>query len=95
VHKTRTFGGADADPGERFVFEVRNKIWTLTRSRSLAPLERLLYTGATLRRWARTFARSTNRRALIRALGRGLVAGVRSGPRPTEAVLADAGLRSA
>jgi GT2 family glycosyltransferase len=95
VHKTRTFGGADADPGERFFFEVRNKIWTLTRSRSLAPLERLLYTGATLRRWARTFARSTNRRALIRALGRGLVAGVRSGPRPTEAVLADAGLRSA
>jgi GT2 family glycosyltransferase len=95
VHKTRTFGGADADPGERFFFEVRNKIWTLTRSRSLAPLERLLYTGATLRRWARTFARSTNRRTLIRALGRGLVAGVRSAPRPTDTVLADAGLRSA
>jgi GT2 family glycosyltransferase len=91
VHKTRTFGGADADPGDRFFFEVRNKIWTLTRSRSLSPFERLLYTGATLRRWIRTFTGSSDRRTLRGALRRGLVAGLRAGPRPNDVVLADAG----
>src|SRR6476469_272149 len=30
VHKTRTFGSTDVDPGGRFFYEVRNKIWTLT-----------------------------------------------------------------
>jgi GT2 family glycosyltransferase len=94
VHKTKTFGGADADPGERFFYEVRNKVWTLTRSRCLNPFERVLYTGATLRRWARTFARSSDRRTLTRALRRGLVAAVRSGPRSNDAVLTAAGLRS-
>jgi GT2 family glycosyltransferase len=91
VHKTRTFGGADTDPGDRFFFEVRNKIWTLTRSRSLSPFERLLYTGATLRRWIRTFAGSNDRPTLRRALRRGLVAGLRAGPRPNDVVLAEAG----
>jgi rhamnopyranosyl-N-acetylglucosaminyl-diphospho-decaprenol beta-1,3/1,4-galactofuranosyltransferase len=87
VHKTRMFGSTDADPGERFFFEVRNKIWMLTRSPSLAPLERLVYTGSTLRRWMRTFAVSRNRRLLLRAMGRGVVAGVRSGPRSTASIL--------
>jgi GT2 family glycosyltransferase len=91
VHKTKTFGGADADPGERFYYEVRNKVWTLTRARSLSPLERLLYAAATVRRWTRTFAGSSDRRTLSRALRRGLAAGLRRGPRPNEAVLADAG----
>jgi rhamnopyranosyl-N-acetylglucosaminyl-diphospho-decaprenol beta-1,3/1,4-galactofuranosyltransferase len=90
VHKTATFGGADADPGERFFYEVRNKVWTLSRSRCLGPLERLLYVGATLRRWARTFARSSDRRTLARGLRRGLAAGLRSGPRRNDVVLADA-----
>jgi GT2 family glycosyltransferase len=92
VHKTKTFGGADADPGDRFFYEVRNKIWTLSRSRCLGPLERVLYTGATLRRWVRTFARSGDRLVLTRALGRGLIAGLRAGPRPNPVVLDAAGL---
>jgi GT2 family glycosyltransferase len=91
VHKTRTFGSTDADPGERFFFEVRNKIWMLTRSPSLAPLERLVYTGSTLRRWVRTFAASRNRRLLLRAMGRGIVAAVRSGPGSTDEILRRAG----
>jgi len=86
VHKTATFGGTDADPGDRFFFEVRNKIWTL-RSSSLAPAERMLYAGSTLRRWARTYARSRHRRALLSSLSRGLAAGVRTTPRPNEQVL--------
>jgi rhamnopyranosyl-N-acetylglucosaminyl-diphospho-decaprenol beta-1,3/1,4-galactofuranosyltransferase len=86
VHKTRTFGGTTVEPGERFFYEVRNKIWTL-RSSSLGPAERVLYAGATLRRWVRTYAVASDRRALRACLSRGLVAGVRTSPRPNEQVL--------
>jgi rhamnopyranosyl-N-acetylglucosaminyl-diphospho-decaprenol beta-1,3/1,4-galactofuranosyltransferase len=91
VHKTATFGSTDADPGPRFFYEVRNKVWTL-RTRSLTPAERVLYGGSTVRRWARTFAKSADRKALGSALAKGLAAGVRTSPRPTEEVLAAAGL---
>jgi GT2 family glycosyltransferase len=92
VHKTRTFGSTDVDPGERFYYEVRNKVWMFTRSRSLSIPEKVLYGGSTLRRWARTYAASRDRATLRAALGRGLRDGVRRGPRPTAAVLAEAGL---
>jgi rhamnopyranosyl-N-acetylglucosaminyl-diphospho-decaprenol beta-1,3/1,4-galactofuranosyltransferase len=85
VHKTKTFAAADTDPGPRFFYEVRNKIWLFTRSPCLAPAERLLYAGATLRRWARTFIKSPDRVALTCALARGLRAGLLTKPRPTEA----------
>jgi len=92
VHKTRTFGSTDVDPGPRFFYEVRNKIWTLRSRTPLAPAERVLYTGSTLRRWARTFAKSRDRGVLGRSLIKGIAAGVRTSPRPTEEVLAAAGL---
>ena len=88
VHHTRTFGASDADPGPRFYYEVRNKTWLFTRSPGLAPVERLLYGGSSLRRWARTAARSSDRRTLLRAGARGLRDGLRAGPRPTAEVLA-------
>jgi GT2 family glycosyltransferase len=91
VHKTRTFGSTDADPGERFFLEVRNKVWLFTRSSGLAPSEKLLYGGSTLRRWTRTFLRSRDRRTLARGLGKGLAAGLTSRPRANGAVLASAG----
>jgi GT2 family glycosyltransferase len=91
VHKTRVFGSTDADPGERFFYEVRNKVWLFTRSQGLAAGEKLVYGGATARRWARTFARSSDRRTLARGLRRGLVAGLRRGPRSNGAVLGAAG----
>ena len=94
VHKTASFGATDSDPGQRFFYEVRNKIWTLRAGAPLAPLERVLYGGSTLRRWARTFARSRDRRALGRCLISGAAAGVRTSPRPTSEVLASAGLTS-
>ena len=87
VHKTKTFGSTDVDPGERFFYEVRNKLWMLRSRRPLAPLERALYAGATARRWARTFASSSDRGTLRRCLVRGLSAGLRTRPRPTEDVL--------
>jgi rhamnopyranosyl-N-acetylglucosaminyl-diphospho-decaprenol beta-1,3/1,4-galactofuranosyltransferase len=90
VHKTKTFGATDVDPGERFFYEVRNKIWTL-RTNSLRPAERVLYGGATVRRWARTYLKSRDRRALRSALARGLSSGVRTRPRPNDQVLPAAG----
>ncbi len=91
VHKTAAFGSTDADPGPRFCYEVRNKIWMLTDRAPLGPAERAMYAGSTLRRWARTFARSPRRRALAAAAARGLAAAVRARPRPPEQVLAAAG----
>ena len=88
-HHTKTFGNADADPGDRFFFEVRNKIWMFTRGTGLNPAERVLYGGSTLRRWIRTVARSTDRPLLLRAARRGLAAGLRAGPRSSGQLLAD------
>ncbi|WP_205707986.1 glycosyltransferase, partial [Kineococcus vitellinus] len=93
-HRTRVFGSTDADPGERFVLEVRNKLWTFTRSRSLGPRDTLLYGGATLRRWARTLARSAQRPVLLRGLAAGLRQGL-AAPPATAAVLAGLGEVSA
>jgi rhamnopyranosyl-N-acetylglucosaminyl-diphospho-decaprenol beta-1,3/1,4-galactofuranosyltransferase len=92
VHKTAAFGSTDVDPGSRFFYEVRNKIWTLRARSPLSPAERVLYGGSTLRRWAITFAKSRDRRVLGSSLVRGVAAGVRSSPRPAGDVLAAAGL---
>ena len=94
VHKTRVFGATDADPGERFFYEVRNKVWLFTRSSGLTPGEKAVYAGSTLRRWARTVARSRDRSVLLRGLARGLRAGVAASPRPTATVLQEAGFEA-
>jgi GT2 family glycosyltransferase len=90
VHKTAAFGATDLDPGPRFYYEVRNKVWMLRRSDALAPWERVLYGGSTLRRWTRTLAHSQQRDVLWSGLRRGLRDGLRTPPRPTEAILAEA-----
>jgi len=96
VHKTKVFGSTETDPGERFYFEVRNKVWMFTRSTSLSPAEKLLYGGSTLRRWGRTLVGSEDRRTLLRGLRRGLSTGVRRAPRSNGEVLAvGAGTRPA
>lgn len=91
VHKTKVFGSTDADPGERFFFEVRNKVWMFTRSPSLTPAEKAVYGASTLRRWARTFRASPDRATLRTGLRRGLAAGLRTGPRDNATVLAPSG----
>jgi len=90
-HRTRVFGGTDTDPGERFVLEVRNKVWLFTRCRPLGVADTLRYGGATLVRWGRTLARSSRRDVLLRGLATGLAQGLRAGPRPTAEVLAGLG----
>lgn len=90
-HRTKKFGSTDADPGERFYYEVRNKVWTFSRSSGLAPQEKVLYGGSTLRRWVRTFAASSQRRTLLSGLRRGVLDGVRRGPRDPHEVMTEAG----
>ncbi|HET7682549.1 MAG TPA: glycosyltransferase [Marmoricola sp.] len=86
VHKTKTFGSTDVDPGDRFFYEVRNKLWTFVHSTGLSVPEKVLYGGSTLRRWRGTFAASTDRPRLRRALTKGLRSGVRR-PRSNAEVL--------
>ncbi|MBA9003191.1 glycosyltransferase [Thermomonospora cellulosilytica] len=88
THKTRTFGDVETDPGDRFYYEVRNKVWLFTRSPGLTPMERVLYGGSTARRWVRTFARSRDRTVLRDGFVRGMRAGLRERPRPTGELIA-------
>ncbi|MGN6332338.1 MAG: glycosyltransferase [Motilibacteraceae bacterium] len=91
-HRTRAFAGPETDPGERFVHEVRNKLWLLRLSSGLSAPERVLYAGATARHWLRTIVRSSRRGVLLRGLAHGLVQGLRERPRPNAEVLAGLGL---
>jgi GT2 family glycosyltransferase len=88
-HRTAYFGATDQDPGERFRFEVRNKLWLFRASPALAGRDRLLYGASTLARWLRTFAGSSDRGLLRRAFAAGLREGIGRLPRPNAAVFAD------
>ncbi len=90
VHKTRVLGATDADPGERFYYEVRNKMWMFLRSHGLAPWEKAVYGASSVRRWIRTFVRSSDRATLRSGLRRGLRDGFRA-PRDNRVVLGGLG----
>jgi GT2 family glycosyltransferase len=90
-HRTKKLGATDADPGPRFYYEVRNKIWMFSRSPALSFSERVLYGGSTVRRWVRTFVRSQDRGTLAKAGTRGLWHGLTKHPRPDTEVLSGVG----
>jgi rhamnopyranosyl-N-acetylglucosaminyl-diphospho-decaprenol beta-1,3/1,4-galactofuranosyltransferase len=90
-HLTKRRGATDDDPGERFYFEVRNKLWMFRLSSGLTPREKAVYGASSLARWARTFAKSTSRRVLVGAFARGWKDGIRTRPRTNQEVLAGAG----
>ncbi|WP_336659077.1 glycosyltransferase [Leucobacter sp. USHLN153] len=92
THRTVKRGSSDQDPGARFYYEVRNKIWVFRRSSALLPWEKLLYAAATARRWLRTFRASGDRAQLRDCLRRGWADGWRRSPRPTREVLRNAGI---
>ncbi|MFV0435289.1 MAG: glycosyltransferase [Leucobacter sp.] len=87
THKTAKRGSSDADPGPRFFFEVRNKLGVFRLSRALYGWEKVLYAGATARRWLRTFRASGERAQLRGCLRRGWRDGWRTEPRPSREVL--------
>jgi rhamnopyranosyl-N-acetylglucosaminyl-diphospho-decaprenol beta-1,3/1,4-galactofuranosyltransferase len=90
-HLTQKRGSTDDDPGERFYFEVRNKIWMFRLSTSLSVREKLVYGASSLMRWGRTFTKSQARGVLVRGLRRGIRDGFRTRPRDPEEVFAGAG----
>lgn len=90
-HRTKTFGSTDVDPGARFYFEVRNKIWLLRYSSALSGAERVLYAGATLRNWTRTIRKSSDRTTLFRGLRSGVKDGMSRPPRSNTEVLSGLG----
>lgn len=87
VHKTKVFGSSDADPGSRFYYEVRNKVWLFRFSPAFAPWERALYLAATARRWVRTRLRTGDPAVLGEAGRRGWRDGWRTRPRENADVL--------
>lgn len=94
LHLTKTFGATDADPGERFYYEVRNKVWLLKSSSGLKPFERVLYSGAAVRRWIKTIIKSNNKQLLFKVAGKGLVDGFKTSPRSNSQVMAGLGVVS-
>jgi rhamnopyranosyl-N-acetylglucosaminyl-diphospho-decaprenol beta-1,3/1,4-galactofuranosyltransferase len=91
VHKTKVIGSTDVDPGPRFYYEVRNKLWMYRRSQSLSPFEKALYGGSSVRRWIITFLRSSDRAVLRDGWRRGRRDGTRTRPRPNSMSLAGLG----
>ena len=87
IHKTKALASTDVDPGSRFYYEVRNKLWLFRRSKALAAWELPVYVGAALVRWTRTVLRSTDRPVLVDGLKRGLRDGLLSSPRSNAAFL--------
>ncbi|AWB87887.1 glycosyltransferase family 2 protein [Mycetocola zhujimingii] len=92
VHKTKALASTDADPGPRFRLEVRNKVWLFRASAALRPGEKLVYAGASVRRWIVTFLRSADRATLRDGLVTGLREGFSARPRPNSAALREAGV---
>lgn len=84
-HRTARFSNAQASPGGRFYYDVRNRIWALLRTRSFTVLERALYGGRTLLGWIRMLART--RDGLARVGLHGLLTAIGRGPRPSPVVL--------
>lgn len=92
LHKTAKLGSSDADPGARFYYEVRNKIWLFRFARrNFAWWEVPLYGAATARRWIRTLRRTSDATTLREAGARGRRDGLKKTPQSTDDVLRSAG----
>lgn len=84
-HRTVQFGNAQSNPGSRFYYDVRNRLWALLRTSSFTPMERVLHGGATGLGWLRLLAR--HRGDLFGVGMHGLLSALRRGPRPSPTVL--------
>ena len=90
VHKTKTFGSSDADPGARFYDEVRNKLWLFRHSRgNFTLLELAEFLLKTARRWTLTWLRASDRAQIADCLRRGWHDGMHTDPEPNAAVFQD------
>lgn len=92
IHKTKQRADTDTDPGERFYFEVRNKLWLFRSSSALAWYEIPLYVAAAARRWFRTWMSSSDRATIKRTFRAGVRDGFRKTPRTNDRYLSTLGI---
>lgn len=67
VHKTKKLSSAKDDPGERFFYEVRNKLWLFRHSKSFNIFEKSIYRALAFIRWRKTISNSANKKLLLGA----------------------------
>ncbi|GGF00790.1 glycosyl transferase [Mycetocola zhadangensis] len=91
VHKTAKLTSARSDPGSRFYYEVRNKLWLFRWSSALRKNETATYASLAILRWMFLLLRSDDRKTLLSALRRGWLDGMRTRPRKNADVLANFG----
>ncbi|MDR3107620.1 MAG: glycosyltransferase, partial [Bifidobacteriaceae bacterium] len=91
VHHTKQFASALRSPGDRFYYEVRNKLWAFLKSPAFGPLDAFIYFAYTAFGWLGAVARSREKGRLIKAGCRGLRDGLCRRPRPNVEVLAGQG----
>ena len=94
-HRTAQFASWKNDPGARFYYDVRNKLWVYLKSDAFRWWERTIYLASAVKGWGATVLRSSDRSALLRHALRGLRDGLFTRPRPTSAVLSGNGAISA
>lgn len=94
-HRTAQFASWKNDPGPRFYYDVRNKLWVYVKSDAFRWWERTVYLASAVKGWVATVLRSSNRSVLLRHALRGLRDGLFARPRPTSAVLSGNGAISA
>jgi GT2 family glycosyltransferase len=80
VHKTNYFGDTATDPGNKFYYEVRNKIWIFFKSKNFYLNEWLLYFFSTIRRWFITWLKSKNKKIICKSFKKGLKDGIFKNP---------------
>ena len=90
-HHTARPAGALDNPGDRFFYEVRNKVWTFAWAGVFGPVDTIAYVAYTGYGWVKALVRATDKAAMVRLLGKGLWAGLRRPPRPTRFVLSGLG----
>ena len=80
VHDSPNPYGTTEDPGDRFYYEVRNKIWTLKMSGEDGWVRQAAFAGIIATEWARAVRRSPNPGRLFKVGLRGAAHGVARRP---------------
>lgn len=90
-HRTAQFASWKNDPGPRFYYDVRNKLWVYLKSDAFHLWERAVYLAAAAKGWVGTVVRSKQRGVLLRHALRGVKDALFSRPKSTTEVLAGNG----
>lgn len=90
-HRTPQFASWKNDPGPRFYYDVRNKLWVYLKSDAFRWWERAIYLASAVGGWLGTLSRSEQRGVLLKHAARGIRDGLLRRPAKTTQVLAGNG----